>query len=787
MSDSSTVRAPVPPPRAPLGSRLRRLAARTAPGPTDAAAAAPDGAGRTTPRSGTLRELTRRRLALLVLAVLACTALHHAFQGVHADADPLRTSTVPGILAVDTAIDALADAENGIDPRQGASSADFLTRISVAHQSLARAAADDVTGLNGRQTIQTVTGLIATYSGWIEDANGQPAGSVLQTAYLQYATDMLGTQSAGSAADATIMGRLVELRAEQQEVLRRQSDFGPLLWAEWSFAAVLTLALLALLAEAHAFSGTRFRHRWNPPLALAVLLLAGGAVALAVFTVLTRAALAYARDQLTPALKGDAIPKAGAAVAARLAGTGFRAAAADWIWAGGLLLAALVLLGLQPRISEYRVSRVRAAATRRSRLPRPRALAAVAGCLVLLAGAGTYAVRATGWHGSVTLLANWTGSEQEEFQRQVIDTFERKYHIHVVYQGSSAESQVLTADVQSGTPPDVAVLPGPGELAGYAGKGLLAPLDDVVRPAGFAPTWVPKVTGPDGVAHTYWVPIKTDLKSTVWYPPARVTAAGVPKAARTPASWCLGMASDATSGWPGSDWIEDILLQQSGPAVYREWVSGTRKWTDQAVRRAWTTWGQMVGAGQAPYARTALTSSYDDAAKRATTPGSGCELEHQASFARGTRDFVHSADVIPGADTSAAPRWEVSGDLAAVLHDTPQSHRLIAFLASEEAQRAWAGTQAGFSVQHTVLAGYPGGGSTAGRIAGTLRDPGVVRCYDASDAMPSAVRDAFALAVLRYLAEPSALDDELRALDDASAGAHAETTGLTSVCSGPGT
>jgi alpha-glucoside transport system substrate-binding protein len=736
--------------------------------------------------SRTLRELTRRRLALLLLTVLASVALHHAFQGVNAEAGPLRTSTVPGVLAVDTAMDALTDAQNGIDPEQGAATGEFHTRISVANQSLARAAAADVTGLSGRQTIQTVTGLIATYSGWIEDATGQPANSVLRKAYLQYAAGMLGTRARGAAADPTIMGRLAELRAGQQDVLRRQSDFGPLQWAQWSVAAVFVLALLALLAEAHAFSGARFRRRWNPPLALGVLLLAGGAAALAVFTALSRAALADAREQLTPALTSDAIPKAGAAVAARLSGTGFRAAAADWIWAGGLLLAALALLALQPRIGEYRVSRAGAAAARRWRAPRPRALGVIAGCLVLLAGGGAYAVQAAGWHGSVTLLANWTGDEQRDFQEKVIDAFEHKYRIHVVYQGSSAESQVLDADVESGTPPDVAVLPGPGELAGYAGEGLLAPLDDVARPAGFPATWVPKVKGPDGVAHTYWVPIKTDLKSMVWYPPSRVAASAVATDARDPASWCLGMASDATSGWPGSDWIEDILLQQSGSGTYQDWVAGKVPWTDPEVRRAWTTWGELVGAGRAPYAETALTTSFGDAARN-TTPARGtCELEHQASFARGTRDFVHSAAVIPGADASGAQRWEVSGDLAAVLHETPQSRKLITYLASAQAQRAWARTQSGFSVEHTVLAGYPGGGSVPGRIATALRDPGAVRCYDASDAMPSTVRDAFALAVLRYLADPSSLDGLLTGLERITRGSVAGTTVLTSVCSGGG-
>jgi len=30
-------------------------------------------------------------------------------------------------------------------------------------------------------------------------------------------------------------------------------------------------------------------------------------------------------------------------------------------------------------------------------------------------------------------------------------------------------------------------------------------------------------------------------------------------------AWCMGLGSDASSGWPGTDWIEDFVLRQSGP------------------------------------------------------------------------------------------------------------------------------------------------------------------------------------------------------------------------------
>jgi alpha-glucoside transport system substrate-binding protein len=404
------------------------------------------------------------------------------------------------------------------------------------------------------------------------------------------------------------------------------------------------------------------------------------------------------------------------------------------------------------------------------RRPGNRTLGVLVVCLALLVTAGVAVVRATAWNGSVTLLANWTGRSEQQFRQDVIAPFEDKEHIHVLYQGSSAESQVLRADVESGTSPDVAVLPGPGELAYYARSGQLRPLDDLVHPADFDAPWAPRMRGPGKALHTYWVPIKTDLKSLVWYP-ATLTAKQRAAAADVPASWCLGMGSGATSGWPGTDWLEDILLQQQGAATYEKWATGGLSWKSSQVRRAWATWGRMVGAGDDTYSRHALTTEYDDASAGVTDKPPACLLEHQASFVRVQKgwtkvgpDYAHSNRLIPGA-LPASTAWEVSGDLAALLNGTSQAQKLIAYLARSDVQEQWSLSQAGFSADSRVPPSAYDVDPVTEQIAATLRGPATERCYDASDAMPSGMRDAFELAALRFLADPGTLDSQLAILE----------------------
>ncbi|MCF3962342.1 ABC transporter substrate-binding protein [Streptomyces fuscigenes] len=400
--------------------------------------------------------------------------------------------------------------------------------------------------------------------------------------------------------------------------------------------------------------------------------------------------------------------------------------------------------------------------------------AGIAGmCLTLVAAFLAFALDPNRSPGSVSVLVNWTGADLAAFRDDVVTPFEEETGIRVDLQGSSAESQILAADSGTGSPPDVAIVPGPGELAGYAAQRRLVPLDGIVDMSDYPGVWNIRAGGP-GAGHSYWVPVKADVKSLVWHAP--MSPDQVREAAARPAAWCLGMAAAATSGWPGTDWVEDILLQgDDGPALYDELAAGKgRGWDTPEVRKAFATWRTMVGAGDPARAEAALTTGFAEAAG---TPGkaAGCSLEHLPAFARldpgwqgRSPTYEPSADVIPGARPSDA-RWEVSGDLAALFRSTPLSDRFMRYMTSEKAQRTWlAEHRAGLSADTAVPPSAYKGDPVAQRLAKLLHEPGARYCWDASDALPPLVRDAFTDAVLRFLADPGSLRTELRKVQQAS-------------------
>ena len=147
----------------------------------------------------------------------------------------------------------------------------------------------------------------------------------------------------------------------------------------------------------------------------------------------------------------------------------------------------------------------------------------------------------------------------------------------------------------------------------------------------------------------YGIPTNINLKSMIWYPKDDFDAAGytvpttwddlialsdqIVEDGGTP--WCVGFESGGATGWPATDWMEDIMLRTAGPEVYDQWVTHDIPFNDPAVdtrrrdcsarscsRRA-TSWA-------APTRRPSIAFADSPAPMFEDPPG--CWLHRQASF-----------------------------------------------------------------------------------------------------------------------------------------------------------
>ncbi|MFD3520029.1 hypothetical protein [Streptomyces sp. NPDC058653] len=357
---------------------------------------------------------------------------------------------------------------------------------------------------------------------------------------------------------------------------------------------------------------------------------------------------------------------------------------------------------------------------------------------------------------SLVVLGPWTDGEERSFKKTLAKIGERTGR-HYVYKGTRSLRETLVAQLRTDAPPDVAILNGPGELAEYARDGDAYPLPPEVEHAAIGP-WAPDVTtvGKDTTMgeRAYWVPIRVDLKSIVW------SRGGERDATPEDAVWCLGMASGATSGWPGTDWIEDLLLQRQGYEVYERWATGKLPWTGKEVRQAWLDWASVLASDRPTNAVDSLTKNFENlrAGRYGLLNAKDCTREHQGSFI----GRHYGPDVMP-APTSDFIDWlpkdqrafEVSGDMAAVFKPSAGAWELMLALTSPETRTDWVEAADPRERPHfpSGALGMTGKHAPTGSSAAvlTMLDEADQICLDASDAMPSTLRGAFQRAVLQFL------------------------------------
>jgi len=240
--------------------------------------------------------------------------------------------------------------------------------------------------------------------------------------------------------------------------------------------------------------------------------------------------------------------------------------------------------------------------------------------------------------------------------------------------------------------------------------------------------------------------------------------------------WCIGVESGAASGWPGTDWIEDILLRQAGPDVYDAWVAGEQKWTSPEIKAAFETFGDAV-ANAYGGSNYIVTTNFGKAANPMFADPPGCLLHHQASFITdffkneaGAKDGDFDFFVMPDINPDFSGAITTAGDLFGMFNDTPQAESLINYLLTPEAQQIWVERGGFISMNKNVPAdAYPD--ETSKRSAEILAGASSAK-FDASDLMPNAMNQAFFEAVVAYVQNPGDLDSILANLDNVQADAY---------------
>ncbi|MEM7242101.1 MAG: ABC transporter substrate-binding protein [Pseudomonadota bacterium] len=385
---------------------------------------------------------------------------------------------------------------------------------------------------------------------------------------------------------------------------------------------------------------------------------------------------------------------------------------------------------------------------------------------LLLSTAAALTIAAQAYAEDLTVFGPWLGPDQESVEA-VLNAFAEATGHNVAYTGSDSFEQQIRIDAEAGSAPNIAVFPQPGLAADMAKDGFLTPLavgtGDWIRDNYAAgQSWVDLGTyaGSDGADSLYGFFYKVDVKSLVWYSPENFEDAGyeVPTTMEdlkaltdqivadggTP--WCIGLGSGGATGWPATDWVEDMMLRTQSPAMYDKWVSNELKFDDPSVIAAIEEFGAFArnDAYVSGGAGAVASTDFRDSPKGLFSSPPQCYMHRQASFIPAF--FPEGTVVGEDADFFYFPAYAGkdlgspvlgAGTVWAITNDSPAAHDLIKFLQDPKAHEIWMARK-GFLTPHKGVDSSVFSDPTLKKMNDILLGATTFR-FDGSDLMPGGV------------------------------------------------
>ncbi len=391
---------------------------------------------------------------------------------------------------------------------------------------------------------------------------------------------------------------------------------------------------------------------------------------------------------------------------------------------------------------------------------------------------------------SVDVLGIWGDEELVSFEALVAPWL-ADTGASMNFTGTREITSILTTRVEGGDPPDVATPAEIGLFQQFARDGELSPLSDcpgleeTVRanyPQGFI-----DLGTVDGTLYGFFM--KADTKGTIFYNPGFFADNGYEPltadssfqdllnfsdeilAGGVVAPWSHGEFANGGTGFPGTDWIQQILLNEAGGDVYDGVIDGSVPFTDPAMKDAWEKFGQVsltdgyVVQGGADVINATV---FSDATFPPFESPPTAAMNYLGGFASGMI-ADQFPDAVPGEDFDffPFPGGAVTGGATVVyaFNSDDATCSFMSHLASAEAQQIWVDLGGFTSVNTGVgLDSYPD--VVARDQAEQLTTAETFR-FDLDDAIGGDLQAAFFTGVTDYLADPDSLDSILQGIEDA--------------------
>jgi alpha-glucoside transport system substrate-binding protein len=390
----------------------------------------------------------------------------------------------------------------------------------------------------------------------------------------------------------------------------------------------------------------------------------------------------------------------------------------------------------------------------------------------------------------VTMTGPFVDNDAVKFD-MAVKAFEERTGIDIQYEGTKEFEASIAIRVEGGDAPDIVDFPQPGLLESFVQKGYVIDLNDTLDmekvKANYIQSWLDMATmeGPDGeIIAGVWN--RVNGKSCVWYNKKEFLGAGytVPETweelvalqnmimADGDTPWAIGIESGAATGWPATDWLEEMMLRTTTPENYDRWVAGELKFDSPEVRKAiaamesiWLADGMVYGGR-----KSIATTSFGDAPRVMFEQPPKAWLHKQGNFittffpenltAAEDYDFFY----LPSVDPSLGKPVLVAGDIYAMFNDRPEVREVMQYFATGESVMEWVKAGGAISPHKDSSLDWYTNPVDRG-VAEMIQNATAVR-FDGSDLMPGPVgAGSFWKEMTAYISGAKTLDQALKGID----------------------
>jgi alpha-glucoside transport system substrate-binding protein len=393
---------------------------------------------------------------------------------------------------------------------------------------------------------------------------------------------------------------------------------------------------------------------------------------------------------------------------------------------------------------------------------------------------------------NVEIMLGFSGAQLDDFKAEV-DPYAKSQGITIKWSPTDNFNQLINTRVQGNNLPDIAMFPQPGILKDLASKGKLAPLDSVLDMSTLKSSMTSGTLEAGSLnGKLYGLLVSMNVKSLVYYPKKAFDSAGYKAPTSIPelltltnkikadgkTPWCMGIESGPATGWPATDWFEDLIMKYGGIGQYNDWISHKIKFDSPLVKKAANTFQQIAFTpGNVSGGRKSISSNnFGTAGNPMFKSPPGCFLFKQGNFVAAKGFFPDSviADIdnqvgvfgFPPASASGDNPVLGGGDLAGLFSKDNKAAQTILKYMSTSTFGAGDAKKGGYISPHKDfdLNNYPT--ETIKSIA-KVAYGATAFGFDGSDAMPGAVGSgSFWKDTTAWISGQMSLDQALKDIDD---------------------